>query len=555
MNFLKKYSAWIIILLALIIRLLDGLRVPIYMDEIPLLYNVSHFIGHKTLLPEHFSYPTFFSYLMFFPVVTLFVGYYVIAGYPLSGLMDHQWMQFLFDQKLSLIVFGGRFVSFFLSMLTMIIVYFWAKKRYGLGTGLITVCILGLDPFGGHYVAFSRYALPEMTTAFLVTVGLLLCFEFLVNSQKEYLFFASFLIGLATSTKYNAGMAVIPLVCVPFLAGKERRWNRVLSTWGFFILGFVTGSPGWLIRPHRFIQGYVSVNNLLAMGHVGDQGVDWLWIFAQIWQRDTYVLPIVFLAVGYAIYKHSREDILFLFLVVPSFFYIGQLEKKSIHYFLFLYPILSLFMGRITSVIGQKLRIPIVRQFFIFLCLILFFVNPLFRISKMVYRDMTLDNRIAAERWIQKKIPDESVIIIDPVIFRNLVDEDQALLDIKKFESSGSYYLEEVKSYYENRPLYHIRNIRNYWDHPNSFLENPTDYIVISSSNYHRFFIQDSSQVPDHESLLYRGYQTQKAFYEKIFSEEGHSLRLLKRFSGIAGSEVRIYQKQTSTGNQKLEST
>ena len=554
MNFFKKYSGWIIILLALVIRLLDGFRVPIYMDEIPLLYNISHFISHKTLFPRHFGYPTFFSYLMFIPVVTLFVGYYLISGYPLSGLTDPQWMQFLFDHKLSLIVFGGRFVSLFLSILTMIIVYFWAKKRYGLGTGLIAVCILGLDPFGGHYVAFSRYALPEVTTAFLVTAGLLFCFEFLNNHQKEYLFLASFLIGLATSTKYNAGMAVIPLACVPFLVDKGRRWNVVLSSCGFFILGFVTGSPGWLINPNQFIQGYLSVNNLLTEGHIGDQGVDWLWIFAQIWQRDTYVLPIVFLTIGYAIYKHTREDIVFLLLIVPSFLYIGQLEKKSIHYFLFLYPILSLFMGRTTAIIGRKLRIPILRQFFVFLCLILFFVNPLFRISRMVYRDMILDNRIAAERWIQKEIPDESVILADPVIFRDLVDKDQALRDIKKIEFSGSHYLKEVKSYYENRPFYYIRNIRNYWDNPNSFSENPADYIVISSSNYHRFFIQDSSQIPDPESPLFRGYQIQKAFYQKIFSEGGHSLRLLRRFSGIAGPEVRIYQKQISAKNQKIES-
>ncbi len=553
LDFFKKYTGIVIIIIALVIRVLDGIRVPVYMDEIPLLYNISHFVSHKTILPEHFGYPTFFSYLMVIPVLILFAGYYLTTGYPLSCLTDSRWMQFLFDHKLPLLVFGGRFVSIFMFMMTVVAVYLWTKKRYGWGAGLITLCILTFDPFGGHYFAFSRYALPEMTTAFLVTAGLLLCFEFFFTNQTHYLFLASFLIGLAASTKYNAGMAVIPLLCAPFLSVKGRHWKIILSTYGLFILGFVTGSPGWLIIPHRFIHGYFLVNNLLTTGHVGDNGVDWLWVLDQIWRCNTYVLPVVFLAVGYAIYKHTKEDILFLLLILPSFLYIGQLEKKSIHYFIFLYPILTLFMGRIVNIIGGKLRVPILKLLFVCLCVFLFILNPLFRISRMVHRDMIQDNRVAAEQWIQKMIPGESVLLIDPVIFRNLTDEGQAFRKIQEIEFSGSQCAERVKNYYNKRPLYHIQNIRDYWNNPNSILENSADYIVISSSNFNRFFVQDSSQVPDPSSPLYQDYRNQKEFYEKILSEEERSLHLIKRFTGIAGPKIRIYQKLLIPPNEKID--
>ena len=78
MHLLKKYVGLIVIFLALVIRVLDGIRVPLYMDEVPLLYNISHFISNKTILPEHFSYPTFFSYLMIIPVLILFFGSFII---------------------------------------------------------------------------------------------------------------------------------------------------------------------------------------------------------------------------------------------------------------------------------------------------------------------------------------------------------------------------------------------------------------------------------------------------------------------------------------------
>ena len=85
---LQKRVLLVIALTGIVIRILDGFRVPVFMDELPILYNVAHFLNDKTLVPIHFSYPTFFSYLVSLPIILTFTGLYFLHQYPLSGLAD-----------------------------------------------------------------------------------------------------------------------------------------------------------------------------------------------------------------------------------------------------------------------------------------------------------------------------------------------------------------------------------------------------------------------------------------------------------------------------------
>jgi hypothetical protein len=160
----------------------------------------------------------------------------------------------------------------------------------------------------------------------------------------------------------------------------------------------------------------------------------------------------------------------------------------------------------------------------------------------MVKRDLSLDNIIAAERWIQINIPDNASIMMDHVIFQNLMSKTDVDQTLEEMRVSGSSHFEEVKSYFKQRSVYRIFNIREYWNNPQSIPLDLVTHVVVSSSNYSRFFIRDSTQIPDLNSPLYQEYVNQKLFFEKLFTEEGRTLHLLKEFEGVAGPKIRIYQ-------------
>lgn len=532
----------ILIFIALIIRVLDGFRSPLDMDEMPILYNVAHFFKDKTIIPAHFSYPTFFSYLIIFPVAALFLLYYLLAGYPLSGLFDLQWMSFLFSFKLSLLVHGGRFVSICFTLCTIYLVFHWGWKRFGLGAGLIAGFILALDPCCGRYVSYSRLCVPDVTAAFWVTLGMILCFEFVEKGRIKLLSVSAFVLGFAINTKYNAGMALIPLLAALVIKKEGRNWKTILSTGGSFVLGFLIASPGWLIVPHLYIDGYLLEARHMTEGHLGAHAVDWLWVYGYLKNCNTLILPIIMLAVGYSIFKHEKGDILFLLLIVPSFLYIGQFEKKAIHYFLFLYPTLALYIGRSVQILGKRIRSRIGMTLFIAVCSVLFVFNPLYRLSRMVRRDMMKDNRHSAEAWIEDTIPQGARIMVDRLTLQNLVDIEESQNQIRQFRASGSSFLVTVQQFYRERSAYRIVDIRDFWDDIEAFEKVNVNYIVISSSNYRRFFTANPNQIPGKSSPLYEEFHKKKTFYTNILEEDVHPYRLIKRFATIAGPEIRIYR-------------
>ncbi len=538
---------WIfIILLGLVIRVLDGVRIPLFIDEVPILYNVAHFVKEQTLIPTHFNYPTFFSYLIAIPVMAVFVLFYVVSGFPLSGLTDAPWMGFLFSSKLSLLAYGGRIVSLVFSLGTVYLIIRYGRRRFGLVAGLWAGIILCIDPFGGRFLAYSRYCLPDVTAVFLVTLGMVLCFQYLENGRGRALYLAALAVGLAISTKYNVGMAVIPLLLTPLIQREKKLWKTMALAGLLVAGGFLLGSPGWVLVPKKFIQGYLFEARHMAAGHLGAHDIDWIWVFVRLWGLKTYILPFAILAVGYSILKREKEDILILALIIPSFLVIGRFEKKSIHYFLFLYPMVALLMGRWISEMGRLIPTRMWKQVFTLACGLLFILYPSYRMGLMIRRDLMVDNRIAAQEWVQRNVPGGSTIVMDPLTLRNLMDVDTNAKTVEALKQTGSALWQEARRFYESKPAYRISSIRDIWEDQTSLDTLQADYVMVSYENYGRFFTDNPHQVPDAVSPLYGEYHRKKAFYFYLFDEHHHPFRHAKTFDTIAGPEVKIFKRAIS---------
>lgn len=553
MKYLDKFKdsetrVWMALLaLAFVIRVLDGIRIPLFMDEAPILYNVAYFIKHKTLVPSHFSYPTFFSYLITLPVIALFLGTYLLSGFPLAGLTDAAWIGFLFDAKIPFLALAGRGVSLGVTLATIYLVFRHSRKRDGVFAAVIAGLILAVDPFGGRYVAYGRYCLPDVTSAFLVTLGMLSLYTFVDTHDRRRLFFAAAAIGLAISTKYNAGMAVIPVIGAFFMERSNRTFKTLLFTGLFLLGGFIVGSPGWILAPQKFIEGYLYEARHMADGHLGGHDVDWLWVFTSIWQVKTFMLPFAFGAVIYAFIKREKRDILFLLLLIPSFLYIGQFEKKAIHYFLFLYPALAMAMGRSLSALYNSVKNRGGRTFVVVCAAGLFLIYPGYRMALMIKRDLMVDNRLQAQQWIEKNVASGASLLLDELSLRHLSNLDESGAKVESLKQAGSNHWQSAQAYFEKRPMYRIQSIRHVWEDARNLTQVEADYILASYENYGRFFIKDENKLPDPTSSLYEEFHRKKDFYFTLFDSTSHPYRMVEEFNTIAGPEVKIFKRSDNS--------
>ena len=99
-----------------------------------------------------------------------FAGLYLLYHFPYSGLADGTWLEFVFNQFRDQLIMSGRVVSVIVFGLILFILYRFGKRIFGFIPLLIAFAVLALDPFGGRFVAYSRYALPDVTAAFVTNL-------------------------------------------------------------------------------------------------------------------------------------------------------------------------------------------------------------------------------------------------------------------------------------------------------------------------------------------------------------------------------------------------
>ncbi len=131
------------------------------------------------------------------------------------------WLVSLSYQIFGVNNFGARFVTVIFSMLSLVVLYFLAKKLYNQYVGALSVLVLGTF---ANYIEFSRRAMIDVQLIFFM----LACIYVFILSQKTqknrnlYLIFSGVLFGLALMTKQVEAM-LIPLIILGYLILSERK--------------------------------------------------------------------------------------------------------------------------------------------------------------------------------------------------------------------------------------------------------------------------------------------------------------------------------------------
>ncbi len=326
------------------------------------------------LLPHFYNYGSLQLYLVCF----------ANTGAALAGAVDIVPKNFpVWYPQWAKMYLIGRCLTVGMGVGTVCAVYGIGTRFWGRRAGLLAALTLAIMPLHAQH---SHFLTVDVPATFWGTLSLLWAARLATGGGKPWraALWAGVFAGLATATKYNLALAILPLVLACVVRGSPLRpqfWGsqkegpelRFPQKWGLgglglaaFVLAFFVGCPGALLESKTFLDGLrfesVHVQNV-DDPTFRDTGSGFIYHIAR--NLDAGLgLPLLFLAlvsVGYALYRRERGDGLLAAFALPYYVLISLAAVRYARYTIPLLPILALWVGRLIAD-SSRLRLPVLRR-------------------------------------------------------------------------------------------------------------------------------------------------------------------------------------------------
>src|SRR3990172_9185736 len=206
-----------------------------HVDERNIFYAISNMNPSELdFNPHYFIYPTFHIYL--------FLALIKITGLQVAPV--------------AATILLGRLLTVFFGVLSVYVVSLIGKEIYGDELGLIASAILAITPV---HVIHSHFLTTDVPVTFWILTSILFCFKILSSKETRWYIFAGIAGGFAVSTKYNAGLIMLPILTSHVLAhwkpGKELSVlfsKKIFFSSVLFISIFFLTSPYVILAFHEF---------------------------------------------------------------------------------------------------------------------------------------------------------------------------------------------------------------------------------------------------------------------------------------------------------------
>lgn len=538
-------------LLMLLIYQLATINLYAFGDEKSFLQNVEVFIKNKNIIPVYTRYPTFYSYLITIPIYIVYACFLFIKHFPISALQDVVLFDFLFRESTHIWLKVSRFITMMFSLGTLFLLLKNCLERYRWGITLTVAALLVFDPFG-VYFSNAIYGLPDVPVSFMATLSMFLCFKYLNVNQIKYLLFASFLAGLGTSMKINGMLMLFPLLSIVFIHrdSKHPRIKVLLIIILIFLAGFFIGSPVLLFSPNIYVEGFgYEMNMLTKSGWIGTGGTHWVWIPIRLWKLNPVMTMLFSFSFIYMLIKRKKEHLLYLILLLSACIILGALQKKTLQYFILLYPLAVFFAGEFLQNIWLSIpqqRIKRIAGVIFIICVIVF---SCLETQKKLTGFNAVDNRVLAEQWMNNNLAHNSRLFTDEMYIPNIYVKNQMDKYLSMVNSSSSAYRNLILKYYFSRPAYRVDYLMDLGFQKEILMNDLADYIVVSSGDYARYIKEDETTLPNQKMPYYNKFMKARSFYLELLSGN-HRYRLIKEFSGPQGPVISFY---TKTDNQQKQ--
>ncbi|MGH7369799.1 MAG: ArnT family glycosyltransferase [Candidatus Methylomirabilaceae bacterium] len=229
-----------------------------------------HYVGNAvqmfwagTLNPAYFVNPPLYTYV-------ILLGLYGVFGIQLLIGGAETRAGFLATLSPAVPFVIGRGLSALAGTATCLVLYLIGRRFGGHLAGLLAALVQAVAFLS---VKDAHFATNDVPMVFLVTLTFLLAARFLDEGRTRDLILGGLTAGLATATKYNGVIALLPLGLACSLApqcreGPERRSRavQIARRWLALLVlapaGFLLGNPYAVIDHEAFVSGFARIYGL-----------------------------------------------------------------------------------------------------------------------------------------------------------------------------------------------------------------------------------------------------------------------------------------------------
>jgi 4-amino-4-deoxy-L-arabinose transferase-like glycosyltransferase len=219
------------------------------------------------LNPHFFQKPTLYVYLL---LGVLAAHYRLGLQSGLYGALDQMTITTHIYTTIPGFFLWGRLLTVALGGLTVAGVYVLGRRVWGIGAGLIGALFLAISQF--HF-QHSQYVTTDVASGLFVLLSFIFAVVIAQQGDWRAYLLAGLLAGMAASTKYNAGLIVLPIVVAHGLCwGRQSlvRSARLAGAAAASLLGFVLGTPYALLSWREFAKGLIGQVAAYNDGSQGD---------------------------------------------------------------------------------------------------------------------------------------------------------------------------------------------------------------------------------------------------------------------------------------------
>ena len=225
-------------------------------DEYQYFDDAVEMMRKGTFSPASFRNPPLFNYAILLVLHVLFGAKYAMGN--VTGVVE-----FLSSLPVTLAFRIARGLSALAGTATCLMLYLLGRRYEGRLAGLLAA--------GFYAVAFlsvrdAHFAVNDIPMVSLLTLAVLFAVRLLEEGQPRDLVLGGLTAGLAAATKYNGGIALLPLLLACLLGAPRReerasaeRAGAVALKWLALLLlalaGFLLGNPYALFDPPAFLAG------------------------------------------------------------------------------------------------------------------------------------------------------------------------------------------------------------------------------------------------------------------------------------------------------------
>jgi hypothetical protein len=303
----------------------------------------------RSLNPHFFDWPT-----LFMSAIAVAFGLYYWFGRGLGWYGSVDAFVAEVSQQPAPLFRIARVVSAATGVLTVATVHAIGLQLFDRITGLVAAFLLASTAL---HVRDSHFGVTDIAATWLITVSFLFTARFADGGRRSSAIAAGVCAGLAASTKYNAGLIVLPAVWAIWRSRDRARGWLIAACCLAAGIAFIAGTPYALVDRGAFVAALGSISSHLRGGHAAMAGPGW---FVHLSSSLRYGMGVPQLVVGIAglvlyVWRDPRAGVLFCVFPVIYYALIGGGQTAFARYILPVIPFLCLAAAYLVVEVGRGL--------------------------------------------------------------------------------------------------------------------------------------------------------------------------------------------------------